>query len=154
MNNSEVQKQIKTILEPELQKQDWFLVDCVVSNGRVIVAVDTDTGFTIENCVRLSRLLEAELNKSFPFSEHYSLEVGSPGMGNPLKVFRQYKKFKGRKVAVVTVEGDRMEGRMIEVSDTGIVIEKSKMDKKKEVITGQVEIPFTQIKTTTLVVTF
>jgi len=154
MNNSEVKKLTTDILELELQKQDWFLVDCVVSNGRVIVAVDADTGFTIANCVRLSRLLESELNKLFQFSEQYSLEVGSPGMGNPLKVFRQYKKFNGRKVTVVTTEGERIEGRMVEVADEGIVIEKSKMEKKKEVITGQVEIPFTQIKTTTLVVTF
>ena len=90
----------------------------------------------------------------FPFSENYSLEVGSPGMGNPLKVFRQYKKFLNRKVIVVTNEGERHEGKMIEVSEARIVIEKSKTEKKKEVITGQIEIPFTQIKTTTLVVTF
>ena len=43
---------------------------------------------------------------------------------------------------------------MIEVSDTRIVLETTKTEKKIETVTGQIEIPFTQIKSTALVVTF
>ncbi len=154
MNNSELQNKITAILEPELQQHDWFLVECKVQNGRVQVAVDADNGFTIENCVKLSRLLESELNAEFPFSDNYSLELGSPGMGNPFKVWRQYKKYTGRKVIIITTEGQTKNGKMIEVSDKGIVLETTKIEKKIETVTGQIEIPFTQIKSTALVVTF
>ena len=154
MNSSELQNKISAILTPELESRNWFLVDCKVNGGTVQVFVDSDKGFTIENCATISRFLEGELDKEFNFSSSYSLEVSSPGMGKPLKVLRQYRKYAGRKVSVLLNDGSRKEGRLVSSNDNGILLEEIKTEKKKQTLLGQIEINFNQIKSTTVVVEF
>ena len=154
MNNSELKDLIVEILKPEMLKHDWFLVDVKIGGDRVVVAVDGDGGFNIANCVSLSRLLESDLNARFPFAETYSLEVGSPGMDQPLKVFRQFKKHIGRKVNVVTNEGQTIYGILKAADENTLTIDELKTEKKKETIKETLEISFANIKSTTLVVTF
>ncbi len=145
---------IGALLEPILKEKDWFLVDLKVLPGTVQVFMDSDKGITIENCAFVNRSLLTELNLMMPFSEKYTLEVSSPGMGQPLKVMRQYKKFTGRKVNVLLNDGVKKTGRMTFASEEKVVLEETKMEKHREIVTGQTEIPFQNIKATTVVVTF
>ena len=83
----------------------------------------------------------------------FSLEVSSPGIEEPLKIFRQYKKNIGRFVEVVLSDETKKEGKMIEVDETGITIEFTE-GKGKKAITQQLVIPFSNIKTTTVQIKF
>jgi ribosome maturation factor RimP len=82
------------------------------------------------------------------------LEVSSPGMDNPLKVLRQYKRRLGREVIVVKTDGERVEGIMKAADENGITIEENLKSKKKIVETITLEIPFTEIKSTKLKLNF
>jgi ribosome maturation factor RimP len=87
--------------------------------------------------------------------EDYTLNVSSPGMGNPLRVREQYIKRIGRQLKITTFSEDRLEGRLVKVLDHGIefLLEplegKSKPGKKKKKAMEQsssIKIQFEDIK--------
>ena len=87
------------------------------------------------------------------------MEVSSPGVDEPLKLHRQYKKNTGRKVEVLLKDGNRIEGSLRDAGDDAIIVEESF---GRPGITGKgnktniksTTILFNQIKHTTVLVTF
>jgi ribosome maturation factor RimP len=83
----------------------------------------------------------------------FSLEISSPGLDEPLKIHRQYKKNIGRYLDVTLVDSSKKEGKLVDATEDGIVLEtESGKGKKKEV--KQESILFDQIKTTKIQVKF
>jgi ribosome maturation factor RimP len=134
---------------------DYFLVDVRIRpTHNVKVYIDGDQGISIEKCVQYNRGLYKKLEESgiFP-SGDFSLEVSSPGLDEPLKLLRQYRKNIGRQVEIVLQDGSKMEGRLLEVSEDGVIVEETKgKNKKKEVINHT--FLFDNIKTTKIQVVF
>ncbi len=81
-----------------------FVVEVLVSGNpaqkKIKVVLDGDQGITIEDCARISRELSARLNE-LDVMENYTLEVSTPGLDQPLKLKRQYKKNIGRELKIV-----------------------------------------------------
>lgn len=140
----EVKDKIEKWLEPVLQDQTIFLVEVKVLLGgkRIEVFLDTDTGIGIDQCAAISRQLEKHLDESGLVPENYVLEVSSPGMSNPLKVPRQFKKRIGRVLEIWTNDGTFIEGTLKNATESEIEIEKTvKTTKKKKNDTTQTEEP-------------
>jgi len=150
-----LEARIKGLVESLLEAQDGYLVGLNVHPGRQVqVFVDRDPHITIDDCVHISRILEQELNKEFPFSEQYALEVSSPGLDQPLKVLRQYKKNVGKKVDVILFSGIKKSGMLMYADEEKILLEETFSSKHRTAETMQTEIPFVQIKSTSLVIIF
>lgn len=96
------------------------------------ILIDTDEGIKIQACARISRHLNDYFEEEDPISFPFTLEVGSPGLGNPLHVWRQYNKSIGRKLKVLMLEGETLTGQLIEVTESTIVLEPPKKKKKKK----------------------
>src|SRR4051812_19460781 len=121
MNFETVKGKIEEWLRPELDERNLFLVDVKFPMGRQIeVYIDSDTGVQISECATISRLLEKNLDESGLVPENYILEVSSPGMTNPLKLPRQYKRRIGRVLEVVLNDGTSLEGELVEVNEDKI----------------------------------
>ena len=148
------ENRIRELLGSILTEGDCYLVELKVRPNRVEVYADRDPHITIEDCVRISRSLERQLNTEFPFSERYSLEVSSPGMDQPLRVLRQYRKSVGRNVNVILSSGDKKEGTLMYADEEKIIVEEQIKKTGKQIESVQVEIPFVQIKSTNLVFNF
>ena len=134
---------------------DYFLVEIKMKpTSNVKVFLDGDKGISIEKCVQYNRALykKIEENHLFP-SDDFSLEVSSPGLDQPLKSFRQYKKNIGRLIEVVLPDGTRKDGRMIELTEDGIILEETKGKNKKKQVSNHT-ILFNNIKTTTIQIVF
>ena len=133
----------------------YFLVDVRIKpTNNFKIFIDGDQGVTIEKCVQINRALYKKLEELglFPTGD-FSLEVSSPGLDEPLKLLRQYKKNIGRQVELILQDGSKKEGRLMEVSEDGIIIEETKgKNKKKEVINHT--FLFDNIKTTKIQVVF
>lgn len=136
-------------------KPGYFLVELRIKpTNNVKVFVDADQGVNIGEIARYNRSLYALIDESGLFTAgDFSLEVSSPGLDEPLKLHRQYVKNTGRKVEVVQNDGTRIEGKMISVSDSGIIVEASS-GKGKKAETKQHDIHFDNIKTTKVQVVF
>jgi len=133
----------------------YFLVEVRVKpTNNLKIFIDGDQGISIEKCVQINRALYKKLEELglFPNGD-FSLEVSSPGLDEPLKLLRQYKKNIGRQVELILQDGSKKEGRLMEVSEDGIIIEEIKgKNKKKEVINHA--FLFDNIKTTKIQVVF
>lgn len=147
-----VEELVKKLISSE---PDLFLVEVRVKpTNNIKVFIDGDQGVSIEKLVHYNRALYKKLEEGglFPGGD-FSLELSSPGLDEPLKLHRQYRKNVGRFVEVTEPEGTRKEGKLLKVSDEGIVVEETRgKGKKQEILTH--EIPFQNIKTTKIQIKF
>jgi ribosome maturation factor RimP len=87
------------------------------SGGTVLrLYIDREGGVTLEDCARVSRQVSAELDAEDPVPGRYTLEVSSPGLDRPLSRERDFERFAGSTVRVVTatpLDGQRhFKGRL------------------------------------------
>ncbi|MGB1074911.1 MAG: ribosome assembly cofactor RimP [Flavobacteriales bacterium] len=125
-------QQIKDLAEPFLDGTSGFLVDVQVSEGNMIkVLLDNDESTSIEDCMSLSRHLESLLDRD---DEDFSLDVSSPGLDQPLRFDRQYRKNIGRVVEVKPTGAGKVEGKLtaVEADEIELTIrEKRRIEGRK-----------------------
>ncbi|MEO6188217.1 MAG: ribosome maturation factor [Ginsengibacter sp.] len=134
-----------------------FLVDVKMAPGNQIkVLLDDDNGITIQRCAQVNKALYKYIEEAGLFGDsNFSIEVSSPGLDEPLKLLRQYKKNIGRSVEVSSIDGSSVEGQLTEVDESGIVIASPrKKTKENRVETQLLTILFKQIKHTKVLITF
>ena len=132
-----------------------FLVDIWIKpTNNIKVFIDADEGIILSLLIEYNRKLYKKLEESGLFPDgDFSLEVSSPGLDEPLKLFRQYKKNVGRYVDVTKTDSSKVEGRLIEATEDGILVEtETGKGKKKE--TRQESILFDDIKSTKIQIKF
>lgn len=151
----DLREKITEIAQSKLTDDSQFIVDVVASSKpgsrKVVVILDGDTGVTIDDVTNLSRAISAELDEQPLIEENYTLEVGTPGLDQPLKMKRQYYKNIGRELKVHTTEKKIVQGALTAVSEERIVLD-IKEGKKKE--TKSTEIPFSHIEKAIVMVSF
>lgn len=132
-----------------------FLVEVKMKpTNNVKVFIDGDEGVILSDLIHYNRKLYKQLEESSVFAnEDFSLEVSSPGLDEPLKLFRQYKKNIGRFVDITFNDGSKKEGKLMEATNGGVIIEtETGKGKKKEI--NQESILFDQIKNTKIQIKF
>lgn len=98
-----------------------FLIDLkFLPDNKIYVEVDGDNGIALNECIRISRAVEHNLDRE---EEDFSLEVTSPDIANPLKVKRQYLKNINRILQVKLTNNSNVEGKLINVNEEGIELE-------------------------------
>lgn len=147
----ELEKKVETVISDD---PSLFLVNIKVKPiNNIKVFIDGDQGVSIEKLVHYNRKLYRQLEAENIYGGDFSLEISSPGLDEPLKLHRQYVKNTGRFVEVMTLEGNKIEGKMTDVLPDGIVIETVK-GKGKKTETIPVTVLFDQIKTTKVQIKF
>lgn len=141
---------IEKLVNEKLAETDSFLVNLSVSpDNKITVHIDNDAGLPISECVNLSRHIEAHLNRD---EEDYELQVSSPGLDNPLRMFRQYRKNIGRPVEVLLADGKKIEGKLMAATEDAIEVLPRNSHPKRPA--ENIKINTQQIKQTKLVITF
>lgn len=137
------------------ETEDIFLVSVRIKpTNNIKVFLDADSGLSIEKCVRINRSLYRQIEEKGWYPDgNFSLEVSSPGVEEPLKMLRQYKKNIGRKVTVILNDDTRQEGKLMEANEELIRLECIE-GKNKKAVTVIREIAFDQIKQTTVQIAF
>lgn len=134
----ETQK-IREVAEKFMEGSDLFVVDVKVTPGNDIeLTIDSDTSVSIDTCVELSRAIEAEFDRE---EEDFSLMVASAGVGQPLKVFRQYRKLIGQPVEVVLKDGMKILAELRDATPESITLgykEKVAVEGKKKKVEVEV----------------
>lgn len=136
-------------------EKELFLVEIRIKpTNNIKIYIDGDQGVSVDKLVSYNRKLYRQLEEEgmFPNGD-FSLELSSPGLDEPLKLYRQYVKNTGREVEVVTAEGQKLEGVLKTVSAEQIELETVK-GKGKKAVTEILAIPFTQIKATKVQIKF
>ena len=143
---------VRQVIEPVIADAGYDLEDVTVSRaGRrhlVRVLVDTDGGINLDDVAVISREISAALDEAEErggevLAGEYQLEVGSPGVDRPLTLPRHWRRNRGRLVAV-----GGLTGRVIDVDDTGVVLEVDGVPRSlafAELGPGRVQIEFKRI---------
>lgn len=108
---------------------DLFLVSVSVSaDNRIVVEYDSRNYMDVDACAMLSRKIEAALDRD---AEDFELEVGSAGLTSPFKVREQFDKNIGNEVEVLTRDGRKFSGTLVETTDSGFTVEVARKVKKE-----------------------
>ena len=95
---------LSALIEPLVALDGAELVDVEVAGSRkkpvVRVYVDRPGGIGVDDCARISRLLEVGLETAAAVPETYVLEVSSPGLDRPLRERRHFERYVGRDVEI------------------------------------------------------
>jgi ribosome maturation factor RimP len=158
-----LEKMINGILE---EMPGYFLVQVRIKpTNNIKVFLDGDSGITIETCIKINRKLYAIVEEQGVFPDgDFSLEVSSPGVGEPLVMLRQYVKNIGRYVRVEGLQDVRLsdqetdavpflEGELKAVNQEGIELETS-TGKGKKLQLKHHNILFRNIKSTSVQIKF
>lgn len=143
---------VEKLVEP-LLTGDIFLVSIKIKpTNNFKIYIDADSGLGIEKCIKINRALYKLMEEAgmYPNGD-FSLEVSSPGLDEPLKLLRQYKKNISRDVEVTMLDEVKKTGRLIAVSNEKITIESTE-GKGKKTITKTEEITFANIKHTKVLI--
>jgi ribosome maturation factor RimP len=139
-------------------EKDLYVVELTISAKNVIrVELDKLEGnVNVDECVSVSRNIEHNLDRE---AEDFELHVSSAGLDKPFRHINQYKKNIGRMVQVKPLEAGKLEGRLSQVDEKGIIVicsEKKRIEgrKKKEVVEEEFQFDFDKIKETKIVVSF
>ena len=145
-----VERVKKMALESIDARPDLFLVDVILKGGpgnqKLLIFIDGDNGVSIDDCSLVSRAVGAELEETNLIETKFSLEVSSPGLDFPITMKRQYQKNIGRNFEVVIKEGDKLTGKLVDVSDDEIVLQLNEENKKlvsfDEISKSKIEVSF------------
>jgi ribosome maturation factor RimP len=150
-------EKVKQVVEDALlEKPSIFLIDLTITDSfKIIIGIDGDHGVVLQDCIDVSRAVEANLDRE---EQDFSLEVASVGVGSPLKQVRQYKKNVGRTLIVKTND-ENIEAELVEANDLFIILswkarEAKKVGKGKETVQKELQIPYADIKEAIVTVTF
>ncbi len=145
-----VEKLIKPLLN-----EDIFLVSIKIKpTNNFKIYLDADSGLGIEKCIKINRALYKIMEEMGMYPDgDFSLEVSSPGLDEPLKLLRQYKKNIGRDVEITMNDEAKKEGKLTVVTDEHITIEYAEGKGKKAIVKTD-EIPFDAIKQTKVQIKF
>jgi ribosome maturation factor RimP len=119
---------LEKILDDRLSGTEIFPVEIFVGAGnRISVSLDKPEGISIDECVEISRHINAVLDREI---EDYELEVSSPGLDSAFMVSGQYLKNLGKNVQLVLNDGTKLKGILKAYTGEGIEIEYTKVTKK------------------------
>ena len=98
---------IKTLAEPIAEQLNLKIVNIIFQSNKspanLRIDIENLSGDTsLENCEKMSCLLEETLDKENVISSAYTLEVSSPGISNNLTTDREFISFKGFPIVVET----------------------------------------------------
>ena len=98
--------EIRALAEEIITNPETFVVDVTISPASdICVTLDSDSSVSVDDCVAISRAMSARIDE---ITDDYSLVVTSAGIGQPLKLLRQYHKLIGRSVEVVLADGAKI----------------------------------------------
>ena len=142
---------VREIAETQMEGTDLFVVEVRVSPANeIVVTVDSDTQVGIDRCVELSRSIEGALDRE---QEDFELTVMSAGIGQPLKMLRQYRKLIGRPVEVILKDGGKIVGNLTDASESSIAVEYEERvvvegKKRTQLVTTRRELSLDEVKST------
>ena len=153
----DIAQKIQELAKAHLTDASHFVVDVVISKHKphkVSVFLDGDSGITIDHCSNLSRALSEDLDKLDLIKDNYMLEVGTPGLDQPLKLKRQFVKNIGRGLKVVRKDKSIWQGKLTAANNETVTLEVEEKAKGKKVEIKSVEIPYSEIEKAIVIVSF
>ena len=98
---------VRELIEPIIEEQNLELVEIKYipggKRGSILrIVIDKENGVTLGDCTRVSKEVGYILEIKDVIPHSYQLEVSSPGLERPLRTLKDFEKFCGKKVSIIT----------------------------------------------------
>jgi ribosome maturation factor RimP len=124
MEQTKLELVVNEILNGELSEKELFIVDITISpKNEISLIIDSNFGVDILDCSTISRHIENTFDRD---QEDYELTVGSAGLSTPFKIQRQYQKYLGKEISVLTQKGEKIICTLSGITENGISAEETK----------------------------
>ena len=108
------------VVEEHLAGSDVFIVECQCTpSNEITLVLDADSRVSIDTCVAVSRAVDAVFDRDV---EDFSLTVTSAGIGEPLKLLRQYQKIVGSTMEILLKDGIKILATLDDATEQGITV--------------------------------
>jgi ribosome maturation factor RimP len=151
-------KKVEALVSEALDKdKSLFLIDVSVSkDNKINVVIDSDKGVTLNDCITINRYIEHHLDRE---EADFSIEVSSPGVSEPIKNKRQFKKNIGRNLKLILTNGEKIDGILKDADDEKWVLEwkikePKPVGKGKKTVIKKVEKGYSEIKEAKVIIKF
>ncbi|MHB8338192.1 MAG: hypothetical protein ACYDEE_12325 [Ignavibacteriaceae bacterium] len=129
---------IRKIAAGKSEDNGFFLVDIIFRgnpNNRIIeIFIDGEKNVSADDCAKVSREIEEQIESLGLIDSSYRLEVSSPGVDRPLKFLKQYPKHINRKFEISykpNNETKKLVGKLLHVEGENLIFQS---DQKNETI--------------------
>ena len=129
---TKTEKELETMLQPSVEQLGYELYDIEFlkegSEWYLRIFIDSkEKTIDLDDCEKVSNLIDPILDESDPISTAYSLEVSSCGLERHLREQEHYRKAIGKNIEVKLFKNiedkKQFEGILKEVKDNSIAIE-------------------------------
>lgn len=148
-----LEKKIVNITKEITDQNGLLLIDFLFrgfSNSTVIeVFIDGEKGVSVEDCAKISREINEQIEAENLFDSAYRLEVSSPGADRPLKFLQQFTKHINRNFDLQLSEesetNKKVVGKLLSIDGENLVF----LIQKEEVT-----VPYNTIKKAKVIISF
>lgn len=119
----DVKQTVSDLIETALIDEPYETADIAISQYKRSVIIRLylygESGVTIDECARLSKILGEAIDSAELFDDGYTLEVSSPGLDRPLTRARDYRYRVGEtvKIEFLDKKRKRLHGEILGASD-------------------------------------
>lgn len=114
--------QIESIINRYLRDTDYELITLSISSqNEILVEIDRLRGVDVDFCADLNRYMVEQLDAAGV--DDYAIEVGSVSLTDPFKTKMQYEKNLGHDVEILTGEGKKLRGQLVDVNDDTFAVD-------------------------------
>ena len=149
--NGITKESIYQVVEEKIAGTDYFITNIAVNPGKhIVVEIDSKEGVSIDYCVELSKYISSTFGEEIG---EFELEVASAGISQPFRVLQQYEKFVGKEVEVLTAQGLKLTGLLLDANSENFTVQTTKKvklpdAKRKTEITENIVFNYNDVKYT------
>ena len=101
--SKKIEEKVEKLVEPFAEQLGYELVGVEYevkkgSDNELVIYIDKDGGVDLDDCEKLSRLIDEPIDELDPIEEAYVLCVSSPGLDRPLKTDKDFKRAVGKDI--------------------------------------------------------
>lgn len=125
---------VRALIEETIEDTNIFLVELKISGGnKITVLVDAIGGLPITDCMKVSRGIDHNLDREL---DDFELNVSSPGLDKPFKVFKQYEKNIDRSIKIILAEEGEFDAKILGVDEPNINLEVQEVIRINQLLEG------------------
>ncbi|MDQ3022608.1 MAG: hypothetical protein M3R36_18895 [Bacteroidota bacterium] len=157
----EIENEIHQLVDEYFTDSDYKVVDIILRGEKgtkvLEIFVDNKEGINIDDLTKFNKELNELIDEKIILNDLSKIVVSSPGAERPIKFFWQLCKHAGRDLEIELNNEEKIEGKLITVSDAGdeiIFVEITHREKGKKVVTEMKEMTFKEIKELKIKISF
>jgi len=112
------------------------------------IFIDKDGGISIDDCSKVSRIVNDMIEEDNLLNRDFRLEVSSPGLHRPLHTVRDFQRQLNKNIQVIYQEDNKtqtVEGKLVTVSEDSLILQQQKRSfalSFDKIIKGKVVLPW------------